>query len=661
MSRTCKSTRVLFAAMIFSLIALTPLSAQVLDEDIEKALDLKAYDLQELMLPSGSPGDFVAFVRLGTDEYVLQLERHSLRGDNFQLLVEDESGEIVRQDAAAPRTYRGTALGFINGEVSATLNDGHLTAMVALEDGTDWWIQSVAEELEGAQLGIHAVYQLTDVQIDEEYKCGLDLLGDQPTKHDHDEQTETLLTGNKVCEVAFDADVEFYNKNGSSVSNTLVDIERVMNTVEFIYERDCDITYELTTLVVRTQESDPYSSSNPSTLLNQFRSHWNNNFNWVLADTHHLMTGKNIDGGVIGIAYLSVICSGNNAFGLSESKFTGNFSQRVALTAHELGHNWSADHCNGNGDCHIMCSGLGGCNGLGSPNFGVPTANGIKNYSNSRGCLINEQDPATLPLADDFSGFVIDPVKWTWTQGGQINTNGVNEPSGTTSLNLDAANSSAYRDDEIRSGFIDLLGKGGTFLSYYAQHRGVSNGDDLVVEYWEGAGGFEWVEIDRLTSDGVDETSYTFREVALPFLAFHSEFRLRFRTEVDGGSEDWYVDNVLLRQPPALVEITPPSPGQTATAEVRNLIPGESASLIYNVTGTGAPTCLFGGTLCIDLLAPFFNFPVSVPADANGTATFNVPVPASAPVGLNLWFQGIALRNPSKLSDSSNVLATQIQ
>ena len=44
----------------------------------------------------------------------------------------------------------------------------------------------------------------------------------------------------------------------------------------------------------------------------------------------------NLDGGTIGVAYLADICT-NNAYGLSESRFSSVFSRRVALTTHELG------------------------------------------------------------------------------------------------------------------------------------------------------------------------------------------------------------------------------------------------------------------------------------------------------------------------------------
>ncbi|HZL99522.1 MAG TPA: M12 family metallo-peptidase, partial [Planctomycetota bacterium] len=190
----------------------------------------------------------------------------------------------------------------------------------------------------------------------------------------------------KVCEIACDADVEFYTKNASSIAGTQTDIENVLNAVEAIYQADVGIVYTVTTIIVRTVESDPYSVTSPGSLLNQFSNHWNSNQGAIPRDVAHLFTGKNLDGSTIGIAQLNVICNKSAAYGLSQSKYTGSMLYRAGLTAHELGHNWSAQHCNGASDCAIMCSGLGGCTGDVN-SFGEGEKAQIINKKNSVGCL----------------------------------------------------------------------------------------------------------------------------------------------------------------------------------------------------------------------------------------------------------------------------------
>ncbi|MFQ5806245.1 MAG: immunoglobulin domain-containing protein, partial [Phycisphaerae bacterium] len=114
----------------------------------------------------------------------------------------------------------------------------------------------------------------------------------------------------------------------------------------------------------------------------------------VLRDVAHLMTGKDLNGGVIGIAWLGVICNTSQGYGLSQSRFTGNFTNRVGLTAHEVGHNWDAVHCDGDGDCFIMCSGLGGC-AHNVTRFGSRSIGDIVPFRNTRPCL-TENGPTFL-------------------------------------------------------------------------------------------------------------------------------------------------------------------------------------------------------------------------------------------------------------------------
>src|SRR5690606_23167451 len=139
--------------------------------------------------------------------------------------------------------------------------------------------------------------------------------------------------------------------------------EAVMNGVDLIYARDANVRFEITTTIVRTSVNDPYDGTDSGAILDQFRAHWNANHGSIHRDTAHLMPGRDVDGNVIGVAWLSVLCGTGYDYGYSQSRFSGSMAYRTALTAHEVGHNFSAGHCNGDSDCWIMCSGIGGCSG----------------------------------------------------------------------------------------------------------------------------------------------------------------------------------------------------------------------------------------------------------------------------------------------------------
>ena len=347
----------------------------------------------------------------------------------------------------------------------------------------------------------------------------------------------------RICEIAFDADVEYYNLNGSSVANTVNDIESIMNGVESIYENNTGVTFEVTTIVVRTAEPDPYTSNNPGTLLDQVGSEWSGStYSPIRKDLVHLMTGKSM-GGVLGIAWLNAVCTGNR-YGLSRSRYTTNVTNRRAVTAHEIGHNFSADHCNGVcNPCQIMCASIGGC-GAPVTAFSACEAAGIESYADSRSCLASEPSPITPPFSDMFPSTTLDASKWVFNQGAQVSTNGVNEPSSPNSLQVNAAGNGLYQDDDVRTHFIQMQGVSNPILRYFAQARGVPNGGQLIVEVWTNQ--LRWVVKNTITSDGVDDTAFTEYTHTLSGTELHNEFRVRFRAVVDSTSHNWYIDNVFV-------------------------------------------------------------------------------------------------------------------
>ena len=82
-------------------------------------------------------------------------------------------------------------------------------------------------------------------------------------------------------------------------------------------------------------------------------------------------------------------------------------------------------------------------------------------------------------------------------------------------MNLDGGNN-IYAKDEIRSNFINLLGENNVVLSYYTEHDGVEAGESLFVEYWDATSTGQWVELNEIVSDGVNQTDFEFHSHDLP-------------------------------------------------------------------------------------------------------------------------------------------------
>ncbi|MDZ4755512.1 MAG: M12 family metallo-peptidase [Phycisphaerae bacterium] len=530
--------------------------------------ELRAFETRDVLLPAGNPDQLTISIEIAGKMRTISAVRRSLRGVGFQVLVPNDRGELVAHPAPPVRTYRGLVDGVEAHGAALQLKDGSLSGIVDLGDAGTFFIQPARDFVPGndgapnaPKASTHVIYERHDA-IAPPGICGnevYDLAVADAVAGDErgGEGGEGGISGAQpqIVEIGFDADFDFFVKNGSSVANTVNDIETVMNGVDFIYDRDVNIGYELTTFVVRNVDAnDPYTTSDMGDLLCQFRSTWNSAPEIAIQrEVAQLYTGKSIQGNTIGLAWLGGMCnaggfdcgaSGNLSYSTVESRYTQVLSFRQSLSAHELGHNWTALHCNDDGDCHIMCSSNGGCDGISGANLVLGTAAiaQINAYKNQVTCDATEQLPLSPPFLDTFPDPILSAIKWTYVNGALATTAATNEPSPTRSLNLDATGTGIFDYDEIRSNRILLGGLPGAQCSYWTQHKGVEAGKKLFVEYWSSAG--DWVVLNSVVSDGIDQVNFTQFLHQLPANALHDGFRLRFRNDSVNNDDDWYIDDV---------------------------------------------------------------------------------------------------------------------
>jgi len=362
-------------------------------EAANQSFDLRSTSIQTLRFAEGSESTLTTAIVVDGDTWTLDLEKHSVRSPDFQVWEQNASGQLTLIEAPPVQTYVGTVLEIPGSEVRASYRDGEIDAVVYAPDGV-FGIQPLASVGVAAQAGEHAVYRNSDWVNRSGYGCATDVglqVFDGTTDLETEDHPGTAGGAYKVAEIGLDADFEFFQLNGSNTNATILDMESIINGMETIYESQLNITFQVSSVVVRTADPDPYSSTDPSALLGQFVNHWNASpQSGVQRDLLHLFTGKNLDTSVIGIAYIGAVCNRNWAYGLSQSRFTNSMTSRVALTAHEIGHNWNADHCNGctgcTNCCRIMCSGLGGCSGI-LNSFGCQEVAQIASFRDTRTCL----------------------------------------------------------------------------------------------------------------------------------------------------------------------------------------------------------------------------------------------------------------------------------
>lgn len=371
-----------------------------LEQDTARALNVVRASVIEMEI-EGAPGSSAsAHFSMDGENHLLLLEPHSNRSENFQVLKDIGNGELVEVTPDVLRTYRGQVLDIPGATVTAGWQEDGLYAEISMPDGTSRWIEPVGLHIEGATQNSHAVYRGADV-IAVENGCGVDESFRQEsqafadsTASLGDEPKIAFGSALLVAELACDADFEYFQDWGS-VAGVQNRIETVINGINGQYESEVGVTHEITTIIVRTNAADPYTSNNANTLLTQFQIEWNSNQGGVQRDVAHLFTGRNIIGGTIGIAFLGVICNLGLAYGLVESDCCGGFAVTTDLSAHELGHNWNADHCACAFPSFTMNPSLTGANRF-SPTATIP---GLIAYANSRPCLDIDNPTPPGPLA----------------------------------------------------------------------------------------------------------------------------------------------------------------------------------------------------------------------------------------------------------------------
>ena len=538
--------------------------------------ELSRYDVLTPKLPKNLPATFSLDLPLGGLRVTADLSRYSVRSDRFRLLVDRGNRTLEEVTPPEARTYRGTLAGRPDTAVTGSLLPEGFSGLVILEDGETWVIQPMSDFVPAAAgSGKHVVFAGADAVADGK-GCALGQPG-FPVSRFSEPRAEGSTDGGSgdgsgsggseggtagatpsQVEIGCEADYEFFQRNGSSVTNTLNDVENIINNVNTVYDRDVNVVHEISVLVIRSTADDPYSSSTIDGRLDEFGSVWSTApESGIFRDFSHMFSGVNFSGGTIGLAYLGVVCNSvfNAQYGVVESRYTNTLNFRVSLSAHEIGHNWSATHCDsdGNSDCNIMCSANGACGGISGSNLRLNSRafNEITNRLNSVSCDFSRPEPVSLPFIENFTTTQLSTARWTYNDGGAVNTSASNEPSAPYALELNSTGANTYDDDEVRTNFIRLAGITNAVASYKVSRTGVESGKTLTVEYLNNS--LRWTSLNVITSDGTNPSAFQAFEHSLPSNARHDRFRLRFRPDGSESNDRWYIDDVTV-----VAGVTPP-------------------------------------------------------------------------------------------------------
>lgn len=532
--------------------------------------------------------------------FALDLPRRNVRADDYRLVAIDSKG--ARDLSPSPSaTYRGEAFaerqGGVRWRAAMTVDGNAIRGILHSETGEFRVVQPVTDVVVGADRALHVAFRDRDL-IPHDGRCSAlgSVISDAKKAAAELESSPgwsaaTAAASFKLAEVAIEGDVAYYVSKGSNVMTAQLDLDTLMNSIASIYEAEVGITYEVSHFRLQTDGSEQYGSSDSEVLLEQFRSFWNSTQGSVQRDTVHLLTGKNLLGSTIGIAYVGVICNKPFGYGLSQTTFSPNLLDRVSLTAHELGHNWNADHCDSKNDCGIMCSFINNCAGD-YQLFGKSEEKQIEAFRNAVSCLSNSTPPIPAPFLETFEEGSLDGDIWNTSKGASVSTKAKGETSGRQAALTDDG-------DKLVSKAIDPTAMTDPELAFFLAYRGVESGETMEIEYRDAAG--DWQPLLSIVSDGTTRSTFEPFSVALPLAAMHEELKIRFKPDANQSNDDWYLDDVEIREAVVLSPARLEEENAAATVVATN-----TDSLASNLDfpiqngGTGAAAVNYSVTEVVD-------------------------------------------------------------
>ena len=151
---------------------------------------------------------------------------------------------------------------------------------------------------------------------------------------------DTGAATTKALVVGVVADHAFTDTVGSDPEGAIVSR---MDVVDGIWYSQVGIEIILGPITVMTDTNDTFSATtDPNDLLSEVAAYRGKLPSGDGTGLTHLMTGRTMDGNIIGISYLGAVCNGDYSASLSQSTVSTTMGALVA--AHELGHNFNSIH-----------------------------------------------------------------------------------------------------------------------------------------------------------------------------------------------------------------------------------------------------------------------------------------------------------------------------
>jgi hypothetical protein len=281
----------------------------------------------------------------------LNLKPYDIRTASYRAVAVGDGGAVRELERMPSRTYKGTVRGTKTAQARFTIDERKIEGLIIT--GDELYFVEAAKNYSPAAAGTDFIfYAQSDVRDASSGECGTTLAHDVGAKVSGlnaaalsaSAATQDALLVPLETDVATEADFEYFQALGSAAAAN-DEILGIMNHVDGIYQQQLNLVLKVAFQRVWETADDPYTRTDAGDALSEFidfyeRDRSRNLFPRTIA---HMWTGKDLNGSTIGIATTGVVCAAREiSYGLSQ-RLTGP-SVKFILTAHEIGHNFSAQH-----------------------------------------------------------------------------------------------------------------------------------------------------------------------------------------------------------------------------------------------------------------------------------------------------------------------------